>query len=126
MSSARQAVIGTDARGQTDIAALFDQGRPGLELFFDFPLASGDYKLGLTSLMQPSCRDPYFDLSVVSTTGGKPKHAAFTPSSSPGPQFQFFTVSPGSSGAAFLQLRLKVEPQEPCAGMLKQVTVERL
>ncbi|MDD5585834.1 MAG: hypothetical protein PHY92_02620 [Alphaproteobacteria bacterium] len=126
LSALRQMFIGTNEQNQTVVYAGFDPLRAELGLFFDYPLAPGDYRISAGVLPQGDCYNPRFELSVLASNGSASFHKTFAPAVVPETVFQAFSVPKTSGGPAFLRLRLTTDARLPCAVVLRPVTVESL
>ncbi len=85
-------------------AGLFDQAHRKMKLFFDQPIRPGDGRAAF--VVNGTCPDPQFRLSIVDATGHVALIKDFMPVVVPGEVFQPFTAPDTQGEAPFLELTI--------------------
>ena len=115
------AQIQTDVNNRTRVDGIFDPQHKDLNLFFDYPLAPGTYRLAFSTL--GNCGDPRLHLAVKAGDGHTESMKDFAPSFG-SDIFQFFAVPEVSGGSHFLELTLAFTPATLCRAELLGLRME--
>lgn len=121
-----RAQIVSDGQNFTLAGGIFDQDHKELGLFFDYPLSSGQYRLGFTALTDSNCKAPHFRVRAMTGTGATVIDKSFDPQLAPAETFQFAALPDHAGENYFLRLDLALEPLQTCRAVIKDLRVEKV
>lgn len=119
------AFVSITAQGVSS-AFRFDPQNEAASLFYNQPLSSGRYRLGLLFEAQSPCSSPLLSLFVRDSSNHLVLQQTSKPFQIPGPFFAVFSVPENQAAPFFLSLNVAVRPLEPCSVALSQLRIEKI